>query len=128
MKSTARIGIVIAVVALLAGCAHFPTRNESLSIPATIPPSQVLELVIDAGRQVNFPPATKIDKANGIVEFGTFGMPVIGITAQARVRDDNTLDVTVKRGSVYIPMPVDPDSQRFKDAIEKNFREYKPKK
>ena len=74
---------------------------------------------------MDFPPVTKLDKTNGIVEFGAFGIPVTGITAQVRVRADNQLDVTVKRGSVYISLPVEETADKFKSALEARLKELK---
>ena len=110
--------IVSMVGALFAACAHFPTSNYTVAVPAAAKNRDVLELVIDAAKSVNLPPVTKVDKANGVVEFGGFGRSVTGYTAQVRQRSDGQLDVTVKRGSAYIPLPVDEKAKEFVSAIQ----------
>jgi hypothetical protein len=95
-----------------------PTANHTVTVPPSAKGRDVLELAIDAAKAVDLPSATKIDKANGLVAFGAFGMPVLGYTAQVRQRSDGQLDVTVKRGSVYVPLGVDEKAKEFVTALE----------
>lgn len=106
---------------LLAGCSFFPTAHRTLAVPQAAK-GDVLEIAIEAARTVDLPPPTKIDKANGVVEFGDFGGSVLGYTAQVRVKSDGQLDVTVKRGSVYVPLEVDAKAQEFASALESRLQ------
>lgn len=121
MKTLVGIATFVATVAVIgvifAGCAFFPVAHRTVAVPEAAK-GDVLELVIDAARSVDLPPPTKVDKANGVVEFGSFGSSALGYTAQVRVRSDGQLDVTVKRGSVYVPLEVDAKAQEFVSALE----------
>lgn len=125
-RSRIRIVLLASVVgALFAACAHFPTSSHTVAVPAAAQGRDVLEVAIEAARSVGLPPVTKLDKANGVVEFGSFGMDVIGYTAQVRQRSDGQLDVTVKRGSVYVPLGVDEKAREFVTALEARLRQAK---
>lgn len=117
-----RYAVAPAIVAILiAGCSFFPTAHRTVAVPASAK-IDVLELAIEAARSVDLPPPTKIDKANGVVEFGSFEMPVLGYTAQVRIKADGQLDVTVKRGSIYVPLEVDDKAQAFVAALESRLQ------
>ena len=73
MKNASRsihLSIVIAstVVTLVAGCAHVPTANQTVAVPAPARNLDLLEVAIDAAKAVGLPSVTKLDKANGVVE------------------------------------------------------------
>ncbi len=103
---------------VFAACTHFPVANNTVAVPAAAKGRDVFDIAIDAARSVDLPPATKIDKANGVVEFGSFGMPVLAYSAQVRKRSDGQLDVTVKRGSAYISRDVDEKAKEFVAALQ----------
>jgi hypothetical protein len=100
---------------------YFPTANRTVGVPSQIKSDLVLEAAVDAAEDVNFPPMTKMDKANGIVEFGSFEMPEMGITAQVRVRSDGQVEITVKRGSAYVRKGVDKQADAFKAKFEEKL-------
>ncbi len=95
-----------------------PTANNTIVVPANAQNADLLELVIEAAKEAKLPPVTKLDKPNGVVEFGGFTMPEMGSSAQVRIRSDKNLDVTVKRGSVYVPLPVEKIAADFRQKIE----------
>lgn len=117
----------VLLIAILLGCAHFPTVTKSIPVDIQFQNrAEILELAVDVAKSMNFPEVTKFDPANGIVEFGAFGMPVTGITAQVRVRSDNkNVDVTVKRGSVYVPLPVEETANQFASKLQERLRQTK---
>lgn len=116
-----RLAAVAAIISLLAGCAFSPSAHRTVPIPQSAQ-RDVLEIAIEAARSVDLPLPTKVDKANGVVEFGAFGTGVIGYTAQVRVRSDGQLDVTVERGSIYVPLDVDQEAQAFVTALESRMQ------
>jgi hypothetical protein len=121
------IGIVITVagVALAAGCAHAPTATETV----TVPPARsvdVLDVAVDAARAVGLPAVTKLDKASGVVEFGSFDTPATGYAAQVRRRPDGQLDVTVKRGSANAAGTVEDKAREFVAAVDARLRQAPP--
>ena len=61
---------------------------------------------------------TKMDKANGIIEFGSFELPEMGLTAQVRLVSDTSLEITVRRGSAFIARKVETQTDLFRDKIE----------
>lgn len=111
----------LAAAGVLGGCSFFPTAHRTVAVP-TSEKGDVLEIAIEAAQSVDLPPPTKIDKANGVVEFGSFDMPVLGYTAQVRVKANGQLDITVKRGSIYVPLDVDPKAQEFASALESRLQ------
>jgi hypothetical protein len=115
-------GLPLAVL-IAAGCAYFPTYNQTIPVPASAHARDVLEVAIDAAKAVGLPPTTKVDKANGVVEFGAFGRPVTGYSAQVRVRSDGQLDVTVRHGSVYVPSGVKGKAQEFVAELQARLQE-----
>jgi hypothetical protein len=117
--------LLLTGIILIAGCVSFPTANRTVAIPASAKNTDLLELAIDAARDVGLPPATKVDKADGIVEFGGFEAPELGYAAQVRIRSDGQLDVTVKRGSAYISRPVDSKTEEFVQAIQTRLQNIK---
>ncbi len=117
--------LILTSIIVIAGCVSFPTANRTVAVPASAKSTDLLELAIDAARDVGLPPATKIDKADGIVEFGGFETPELGYAAQVRIRSDGQLDVTVKRGSAYISRPVDSKTEEFVHAIQTRLEKIK---
>ncbi|HEX3799308.1 MAG TPA: hypothetical protein VH413_11450 [Verrucomicrobiae bacterium] len=111
-----------ALILLLVGCVHFPTKSADIAYSPAIKQGDVIEMAIEVARSLDFPPATKIDKANGIVEFGAFGQPMLGITAQVRVKSEGQLEVNVTRGSEYVPLGVDKKADEFRDKLEERLR------
>jgi len=123
-KSCIQIVLLASVVgALVAACAFAPTATHTVAVPAVAQGRDVLELAIEAARSAGLPPVTRLDKVNGLVEFGAFGFDAIGYTAQVRQRSDGQLDVTVKRGSVYVPLGVDEKAKEFVAALEARLRQ-----
>ncbi|MEJ0091350.1 MAG: hypothetical protein WDM80_16590 [Limisphaerales bacterium] len=110
-----KIILTISLLSLIAitGCAPMSVVTRTVPVSASVGQADIIEIAITAARQVGFPPATKIDKQTGIVEFGGFGMPELGITAQVRVKSPVELEVTVRRGSVYIPLGADKQADEF---------------
>src|SRR5687768_1579493 len=100
-KASLRIRILItfAGIVLAAACAHAPTATQTVDVPAPARSLDLLDIAVDAARAVGLPAVTKLDKANGVVEFGSFDTAATGYAAQVRRRPDGQLDVTVKRGS-----------------------------
>jgi hypothetical protein len=72
----------------------------------------VLEAAIEVAPEVNLPVMTKMDKANGLVEFGSFEQPNLGLSAQVRVTPDNQLEIVVKRGSCFFQEAATPTRMR----------------
>jgi hypothetical protein len=105
------------------GCAFSPTKNNLVPLSPTASTEAVLEAAADAARSSGLPPVTKMDKANGVVEFGGFGMPELGTSAQVRVRSDHQAEVTVKRHSAYVPLGTGKKADQFQAAFESRLRE-----
>ncbi len=126
-KASRSIHVIIAiastVVTLVAGCAHVPTANQTVAVPAPARNLDLLEVAIDAARAVGLPAVTKLDKANGVVEFGSFDTAATGYTAQVRRRPDGQLDVTVKRGSADVPGSVEEKAKEFVAALDARLRQ-----
>lgn len=115
------IGALLASVVLFTGCAHFPTVTNV--VPASGKTSgQIIEAAIEVARELKYPPTTKIDKAAGIVVFGGFGNPALGSSAQVRIRDDGSVEVTVQRGSVYVPLKADGRAKEFTDKLAEKLK------
>jgi hypothetical protein len=106
---------------ILAGCASFPSVTQTV---ATQPRAgvDVVDAAIDAARELRFPPPSKIDKQNVLVEFGHFGHTTTGITAQMRKKGDGTLEVTVVNGSVYGSHSPDDVTKQFVRLIEEKIK------
>ncbi len=117
----------VLLLVLISSCAFFPTATKTIPVDNQIQNrAEILELAVDVAKSMNFPEVTKFDPANGIVEFGAFGMPVTGITAQVRVRSDNrNVDVTVKRGSVYVPLAVEETANQFSNKLHERLQQKK---
>ena len=111
------------LIILFLGCAHWPTATRSISIDKEAAKKDIIELAIDVAKSMGFPPVTKLDKPSGIVEFGKFGSSVTGITAQVRIRPDNQVDITVIRGSVYIPLPVEETADKFRNLLVERLQQ-----
>lgn len=110
--------LLVLPLGLLVGCAHMPVASNALTYSEKLTSDQVLDAAVDAARVVKLPPVTKLDKANGIVTFGGFGMPQLGLSAQVQVRSGHTLDVAVQRGSVYVPLGAGGKATEFRNALE----------
>ena len=82
-----------------------------------------MSVTIDVAKEMKLPTVSKLDKANGIVEFGGFEGPMLGTTAQVRIRSDKNLDVTIKRGSAYVPLSVDKTAAEFKRRLEERLQQ-----
>ncbi len=93
-----------------------------MTIPASLNSDQALEAAIDAAKAVGLRPVSKLDKANGIVEFGNFSMVEIGTTGQVRIRSDRQAEVTLKRTSPYVPLPVEEITQKFIQEFETRLK------
>ena len=70
-----------------------------MAVPAPARSLDLLDVAVDAAKAVGLPSVTKLDKAAGLVEFGSLDAPGTGYAAQVRRRPDGQLDVTVKRGT-----------------------------
>jgi uncharacterized protein YgiM (DUF1202 family) len=116
------IGIACAVVSLVAGCAA-PTATQTVAVPAPARSLDVLEVAVDAARAVGLPAVTKLDKTNGVVEFGSFEAPASGYAAQVRRRPDGQLDVTVKRGSADGAGSAEDKAKELVTALEARLRQ-----
>jgi uncharacterized protein YgiM (DUF1202 family) len=123
-RRSTRIVIVItcAVVSLVAGCA-VPTATQTVAVPAPARSLDVLEVAVDAAKAVGLPAVTKLDKTNGVVEFGSFETPASGYAAQVRRRPDGELDVTVKRGSGDGAGTVEEKAREFVAALDARLRQ-----
>ncbi len=126
MKPIARLlaSVILATIALV-GCAHMPSVNNTVVVPANAQNADLLEIAIEAAKDAKLPPVSKLDKPNGVVEFGGFTMPEMGASAQVGIRSEKNLDVTVKRGSVYVPLPVDKIAAEFRQKIEARLQQVK---
>ena len=112
------------ILVIVAGCVPpSRTRMIDVSYPAAISHADVVEAAITVGRELSFPAATKIDKTEGIVEFGPFGTPFVGVTAQARVKSDGDLEVTVNTWSRFVAESADDPAQAFKAKLEAKLAE-----
>tara|TARA_Y100000294_G_C8422950_1_gene283608 strand:+ start:173 stop:550 length:378 start_codon:yes stop_codon:yes gene_type:complete len=107
------------------GCAHFPQELRFVQANDTLNKTELLDVAIEVSREMNLPPMTKLDKSNGVVEFGKFGSPVTGTTAQVRIGAKNKVDITVVRGSVYVPLPVKEIADEFQTRFEAKLKALK---
>ena len=109
----------------LIGCVFTPTANQSLTAPPAAKAGDIIDAAVDAASTAGLPGPTTVDKANGLVQFGNYTMSEIGYSAQVRIRSDGSLDVTVKRCSVYVPLPVDEKAKAFFDALAARLQKFK---
>jgi uncharacterized protein YgiM (DUF1202 family) len=116
-RRSTRIAIACAVVCLVAGCA-VPTATRTVAVPAPARSLDVLEVAVDAARAVGLPAVSKLDRTNGVVEFGAFETPSSEYAAQVRRRPDGGLDVTVKRGPGEGAGSVDDKARELVAALE----------
>lgn len=121
-RTTRLIMIASAVASLIAGCAHVPTANRTVAVPPPASSLDVLDVAVDAAKAVGLPAATKLDKANGVVEFGSFDTAGSEYAAQVRRRPDGELDVTVKRGAGDAAA-VENKAKEFVAALEARLRQ-----
>jgi hypothetical protein len=115
----------VLLMAIVSGCMHYPTVTKMIPVDIQLQNrAEILELAVDVAKSMSLPEVTKFDPANGIVEFGPFGVPSVGITAQVRVRSDNrNVDVTIKRGSVYVPLPVEETANQFSSKLQERLQQ-----
>jgi hypothetical protein len=118
-----RILIAFTGIALAAGCAHAPVATQTVDVPAAAARVDVLDVAVDAARAVGLPAVTKLDKAGGVVQFGSFETGATGYTAQARRRPDGQLEVTVKRGSADGAASVEEKATAFVAAVDARLRQ-----
>jgi hypothetical protein len=118
-----RILITFTGIALAAACAHTPTATQTVDVPAPARSLDVLDVAVEAARAVGLPPVTKLDKAGGVAEFGSFDSGATGYTAQVRRRPDGQLDVTVKRGSGEGAGTVEAKAKEFVAAVDARLRQ-----
>jgi uncharacterized protein YgiM (DUF1202 family) len=118
-RSIHLILIASTVVTFVAGCAHVPTASQTVAVPPPARNLDLLDVAIDAAKAVGLPAVTKLDKTNGVVEFGSFETPATAYAAQVRQRPDGQLDVTVKRGSGS----VDEKAREFVAALDARLRQ-----
>ena len=109
----------ILAIIVCAGCATYSPSHSVRTIPFSpkVKSDVVLEAAIEAAQASKLPAMSNMDKANGVVEFGAFGTPEMGLTAQARVRSDNQVEITVKRGSMFVPIKAESPADTFKTNL-----------
>lgn len=122
-RSIHLIVIASTVVTFVAGCASVPTAKQTVAVPPPARSLDLLEVAIDAAKAVGLPSVTKLDKANGVVEFASLEAPATGYTAQVRQRPDGQLDVTVKRGSPDVPGGVEAKARELVAALDVRLRQ-----
>lgn len=122
-----RLVMAFTVIALAAGCAHAPTARQTVEMPVPAPTLDVLDVAADAARAVGLPAVTKLDRANGVIEFGAFQTGATDYTAQVQRRADGQLDVTVKRGSAEGPGTVEDKAREFVAALDARLRQAAPR-
>ena len=127
MKSFKPYIPAIALLIIATGCAFYPTASRTVAISGGIKDDAVLEAAVETAQSIGFPTMTKMDKADGIVEFGSFEGPQLGISAQVRVLPDNKAEITVKRGSVYIPFGTDKEADEFRAKLDERLQEMEQK-
>ncbi|HUF92504.1 MAG TPA: SH3 domain-containing protein [Candidatus Limnocylindria bacterium] len=111
------IAIVSTAIVLVAGCATVPTATHTVAAPAAAGSLDLLDVAIAAARDVDLPAVTKHDKANGVVEFGSFDTASKGYSAQVRQRPEGGLAVTVK-GGAGAPGSVEDKARAFVAALD----------
>jgi hypothetical protein len=111
------------VVTLVAGCAHAPTAKQTVAVPAPARDLDVLQVAVEAARTVGLPAVSKLDKIDGVVEFGSFQTPASDYAAQVRQRPDGQLLVTVKGGSTDTPLTVEHKAKELVTALETRLRQ-----
>ena len=123
MKKAPLLAVIVVVTVVLSGitgCAPMPV--STVTVAATKESKgETFDRIIDAAAQVGLPGPTKIDKENGVILFGPFGQPYIGYTAQVRVRNNGSLDVSVQLGSLYVPLDPAPKTKEFASALNHKF-------
>lgn len=122
-RSIHLIVIASTVVTFVAGCASVPTARQTVAVPPPARSLDLLEVATDAAKAVGLPSVTKLDKANGVVEFASLEAPATGYTAQVRQRPDGQLDVTVKRGSPDVPGGVEAKARELVAALDARLRQ-----
>lgn len=122
MKLITRLVLIAFTATAFVGCVHTPLGSRTVAIPASLNSDQVLEIAIDAAKAVGLRPVSKLDKANGIVEFGNFEMSEMGTTGQVRVRADHQAEITLKRTSAYVPLSVEEITKKFQTEFETRLK------
>ena len=123
-KSGLLLLTMLGVGLLVTGCAPTfdRTATRTVAITGATKSDEILEAAIETAQNIGFPAMSKLDKANGIVEFGGFSGSVMGITAQVRVLPNNQAEVTVKRFTAYIPLGVDEQADLFRTKFEEQLK------
>jgi hypothetical protein len=115
------LNLILIVIAsgVLTGCQTYKPTNSVRTIPldGKLANDAVLEAAIEAAQESNLPSLTKMDKADGIVEFGGFDAPEMGVSAQVRIRPDKQLEIIVKRGSVIFARNANGDADIFRARL-----------
>ena len=127
-----RVGMSIGFLfsLLFTGCAQFTGSHIASKTAPVEKQAQKVEILLvasETAQSMSFPEVTLFDKENGIIDFGSFGTGMMGLTAEAKVGADNkNVEITVqrvKRGAltdaVDIPLPV----EKIADEYAKEFEE-----
>ncbi len=123
MKGKERI-LVIVLALLIAACAHSPSARPDPPAEIVVSKMEIMKTAVEVGRSMNFPEITRFDEEKGIVEFGAFGKPVVGLTAQVKISPDNTnVGIIVKRGALYVPASAEATGREFMRKFEEKLRE-----
>ncbi|HSR13693.1 MAG TPA: hypothetical protein VLS90_19755 [Thermodesulfobacteriota bacterium] len=110
------------IALLLAGCAH-PQPGKSASGVESVDKGEILMMAVEVAKSMNFPEVTRFDREEGVVEFGSFGRQVVGLTAQVKISPDNaSVGIVVKRGSVYVPVSAEPTGQEFMRKFQEKLK------
>ena len=125
MTSLLRFTLAISVAVLITGCQTYVPSNSVRTVPldGKLTTDAVLEAAIEVAPEINLPVMTKMDKADGLVEFGGFEQPELGLSAQVRVRPDNQVEIIVKRGSTFFPLSADANADTFKTRLAERLSE-----
>jgi hypothetical protein len=121
MKKVLPTFLTLTVLLAVTGCAPMTVANRTLPFPQTIKQGDIIEDAIDVAGEIGLPAATKIDKQNGLVVFGGFGTPEMGFTAQVRIKSENEIEVSVQRGSAYIPLKADDKVDLFVSKLKERI-------
>ena len=126
-----RILVGLLFCLLFCGCAPFigSPRTASKTVPVEKPAQKVEILLVasETAQSMNFPEVTLFDKDDGVIDFGSFGTAMMGLTVEAKVGADNkNVEITVQRvkrraltDAVDIPLPV----EKIADEYAKEFEE-----
>jgi len=113
---------------LVAGCAPL-IASKIIPVEGNVQKVEILLLASEVAQSMNFPEVTQFDKEKGIVDFGSFGTGMIGLTAEVKVGSDNkNVEITVQRvksGSfhpvdIFLPVGevVDQYTKKFDEKLQ----------